>query len=67
MTAEQERAAVVAWLRDEARRLHKMAAEAFDKDDDVFARKCMDTSVICAVVADKFERGDHIRKDEGHE
>lgn len=59
MTAEQERGAVVAWLREEQR---QNSIVDIGGAEEVSAKRFANA---CKVIADAIERGDHTRDKEG--
>ena len=62
MTAQEERAALVAWLRLESERAHKAAVEAAQSGDDDYCAIYVHTSAANALAADAIERGDHTKE-----
>ena len=60
--AEQERARVVAWLREESRQCHKKALKLAASGEDDRAGMFVGWSSAYAFAASRLERGDHLKE-----
>jgi hypothetical protein len=69
MTAPSERAAVVRWHRAESKRMHELCLQesANPEGNDELIIAYSQATAFHANAANAIERGEHIRKDEGHE